>query len=148
MGRESLVAFIPTSSMSGGSCAPMENSPPGIQTIPTGACEGAGAEFGTVGRNMPTGSTLAAFVVDDGRLKLVSTIAMAAIERIPGTSHTGQRKPRDLLALVCWRGLFLIRFRDCRGRLADLKSCAHYQPLLCLFKTKTIIRLPIEIQTA
>src|SRR5271169_4379680 len=36
MGRASSVAFIPTSSMSGGSLAPMENSPPGIHTMPAG----------------------------------------------------------------------------------------------------------------
>ena len=52
MGRESVVACIPTASfMSGGSCAPMENSPPGIQTMPSGASPGGGVLFSTVGRN-------------------------------------------------------------------------------------------------
>lgn len=40
---------MPTSSSLGESAAPIENSPPGIQTIPVGACLGAGAVFGTVG---------------------------------------------------------------------------------------------------
>src|SRR5579862_8038933 len=52
MGRASLVAFIPTSSMSGGSLAPIENSPPGIQTIPSGGDPGAVALLTTVGRNL------------------------------------------------------------------------------------------------
>src|SRR5215471_8739940 len=51
MGRASSVAFMPTSSISGGSPAPMENSPPGIQTIPSGARRGAGSRFSTVGWN-------------------------------------------------------------------------------------------------
>src|SRR6266436_467613 len=50
MGRESAVACIPTSFISGGSCAPMENSPPVIQTIPRGALPGAGTIFGIVAR--------------------------------------------------------------------------------------------------
>jgi len=40
---------IPTESfMCGGSCAPLENSPPGIHTIPSGAGPGAGLRFSTV----------------------------------------------------------------------------------------------------
>src|SRR5215475_2916508 len=39
---------MPTSFMSGGSSAPMENSPPGIHTIPAGALPGAESEFGVV----------------------------------------------------------------------------------------------------
>src|SRR5215469_13918269 len=49
MGRESLAACMPTSPSLGESAAPIENSPPGIQTIPVGACLGAAAVFGTVG---------------------------------------------------------------------------------------------------
>src|SRR5215471_14992779 len=52
MGRESLVACMPTSPSRGESAAPMENSPPGIQTIPAGAGWGAGAELGTVGAKL------------------------------------------------------------------------------------------------
>src|SRR6185437_13869589 len=40
---------MPTSFMSGGSCAPIENSPPGIQTISGGFSPGAGAVLGLVG---------------------------------------------------------------------------------------------------
>ena len=43
---------MPTSFMSGEVCAPIENSPPGIHTIPCGALPGAGAGFGTVGRKV------------------------------------------------------------------------------------------------
>ena len=49
MGRASFVAFMPTSSMSGGSFAPMENSPPGIHTIPAGVFAGGTSLLGTVG---------------------------------------------------------------------------------------------------
>src|SRR3954451_8964261 len=52
MGRASWVAFMPTSSMSGGSLAPIENSPPGIQTMPAGAVAGAEPALATVGRNL------------------------------------------------------------------------------------------------
>jgi hypothetical protein len=44
-----MVAFMPTGSMSGGSWAPIENFPPGIQAMSRGAGPGAGAAFGTVG---------------------------------------------------------------------------------------------------
>src|SRR5215831_3514044 len=52
MGRESRVACIPTSPSLGESAAPMENSPPGIQTMPGGVALGAGVVFGTVGPNV------------------------------------------------------------------------------------------------
>src|SRR5271170_3603048 len=51
MGRESTVACIPTPFIELSSFAPMENSPPGIQTIPVGTLEGAGTLFSTVGSN-------------------------------------------------------------------------------------------------
>src|SRR5215468_2687756 len=44
-----MMAFRPTLSMSGGSDAPMENSPPGIQAMPSGVRPGAVSRFGTVG---------------------------------------------------------------------------------------------------
>ena len=37
--------------VSDGTCAPIENSPPGIDTIPSGAGPGAERLFSTVGRN-------------------------------------------------------------------------------------------------
>src|SRR5450755_3562019 len=40
---------MPTSSMSGGSLAPMENSPPGIHAIPAGVFAGGASLLGTVG---------------------------------------------------------------------------------------------------
>src|SRR2546421_9365754 len=41
MGRASATAWKPTASPAAGSTAPMENSPPGIHTIPPGVSEGA-----------------------------------------------------------------------------------------------------------
>jgi hypothetical protein len=54
--------------MSGGSWAPIENSPPGIQAIPDGASPGDAALFGTVGRKCdpPVASTEAVFDFDSG----------------------------------------------------------------------------------
>src|SRR5271156_5283568 len=49
MGLESLVACIPTMFMLERAFAPIENSPPGIHTIPLGASPGDGPLFGTVG---------------------------------------------------------------------------------------------------
>jgi len=37
---------------SSGAAAPIENSPPGIQTMPSGAWPGAGVLFGIVGANV------------------------------------------------------------------------------------------------
>src|SRR5258707_1373343 len=56
MGRESPVAFMPTIFISGGSLAPMENSPPGIHAMPAGAAPGAAVEFRTVGPKTGRGS--------------------------------------------------------------------------------------------
>ncbi len=41
---------------SGGACAPIENSPPGIHTIPSGAGRGAERRFSTVGNNRADGT--------------------------------------------------------------------------------------------
>src|SRR5262245_23539801 len=80
MGRESLVACMPTSPSMGESAAPIENSPPGIQTIPGGAARGAGAVLGTVGPKPPlvvTGVT-AAPAVDDLSVVVAPEIPPAA----------------------------------------------------------------------
>ena len=53
MGRESVVACMPTWPSIGASCAPMENSPPGIQTMPFGGAAGDGLVLGTVGPKEP-----------------------------------------------------------------------------------------------
>ena len=65
MGLASSVAFMPTSSTSGGSFAPIENSPPGIQTIPTGAGPGAAAGVGTVGAKVLAVLALGAGAAED-----------------------------------------------------------------------------------
>src|SRR5258707_14866399 len=60
MGRESVVACMATSFMSGASCAPMENSPPGIHAIPCGDGAGTGVVLGMVG---PKTETSAASII-------------------------------------------------------------------------------------
>jgi hypothetical protein len=77
MGRESVVARIPTMSMSGGSAAPIENSPPGIHTMPRGAGAGAGRVFGTVGANAAPG--------------LARELELARTEVVSGRRTTAQR---------------------------------------------------------
>src|SRR5215470_10993556 len=71
MGRESLVACMPTSPSPGEKAAPIENSPPGIQTIPGGATRGAGAVLGTVGPKLPVTVTDERAVVAVGDLSVV-----------------------------------------------------------------------------
>src|ERR1700722_13801551 len=52
MGRASAIASLPPSGSRRGSLQPMENSPPGIHTMPTGWFWGGGAAFTTVGRKL------------------------------------------------------------------------------------------------
>jgi hypothetical protein len=54
IGLESIVALMPTSFIPGISAAPIENSPPGIQTMPFGAGFGAAVLFSIVGWNSPS----------------------------------------------------------------------------------------------
>src|SRR5579872_6744563 len=51
MGRASPIGSGPPQIEPRGSSEPIENSPPGIQTIPAGAMPGGLAEFSTVGKN-------------------------------------------------------------------------------------------------
>ena len=51
MGRDRASAAADRSFMPGGRAAPIENSPPGIQTMPAGAAPGADLAFATVGWN-------------------------------------------------------------------------------------------------
>src|SRR5262249_61875364 len=80
MGRESLVAFMPTSPSLGESAAPIENSPPGIQTIPGGAGRDAGAVLGVVGPKPPLVVTgvKAAVSVDDLSVVVAPEVPPAA----------------------------------------------------------------------
>src|SRR5438477_198429 len=58
MGRASSMASSPPHSDSRGSAFPIENSPPGTQTIPSGASPGAGVLLGIVGpKSEASGST-------------------------------------------------------------------------------------------
>src|SRR6516164_8870923 len=72
MGRESRVACMPTSPSLGESAAPMENSPPGIQTILDGVALGAGVVLGTVGPNV---AGLEVFVDDGASVALAGSTA-------------------------------------------------------------------------
>src|SRR5271165_995183 len=76
MGRASFVAFMPTSSMSGGSFAPIENSPPGIHAIPAGAGVGAFAVLATVG---PKPAVVGGAVVDGELPPLAGSAAAAGL---------------------------------------------------------------------
>src|ERR1700679_1610720 len=51
MGRASSMTSCPPSGRAVGSLAPIENSPPGIQFMPSGGLPGAGVLFCIVGRN-------------------------------------------------------------------------------------------------
>src|SRR5580700_3311383 len=54
---------MPTASFAGGSCAPMENSPPGIHAIPGGAEPAGGFLFSTVGAKLFVAGGASAFAV-------------------------------------------------------------------------------------
>ena len=62
---------MPTSPSPGESAAPIENSPPGIQTIPGGAVRGAGAVLGVVGPKPPLVVTGVTAAVAAGDLSVV-----------------------------------------------------------------------------
>src|SRR5687768_14625925 len=69
--------------MSPGSCAPMENSPPGIHTMPAVPDVGGRTVFGTVGRNA-TGMVLAGddAAGDDVAGAGVTGVVVAGLERV------------------------------------------------------------------
>src|ERR1700704_3543342 len=80
MGRESVVACMPTSFMSGASCAPMKNSPPVIHAIPSGVLSGVGAAFGTVGRKFA--------LLGAGSGADAVTVGLAICECVDAALHT------------------------------------------------------------
>src|SRR5204863_7633071 len=63
--------------------APIENSPPGIQTIPSGALPGADASFGTVGANVAVRFTSAAAAA----FAAVVAAANSAVREEPAMQH-------------------------------------------------------------
>src|SRR5215471_7759416 len=85
MGRESLVACMPTSPSLGESAAPIENSPPGTQTIPGGAARGAGAVLGTVGPKLPV------TVTDERAVVAVGDLSVVAAPEVAPDAATGFR---------------------------------------------------------
>src|SRR5215471_14298903 len=102
MGRESRVAFMPASSGPGGSPAPMENSPPGIQTIFGGAGPGGGVLLGTVGlkatRSPGRVFSSAAFALEyrGQRLQYAANVTIATTSRIADFPRKERRT---------WRGV-------------------------------------------
>ena len=105
------MACIPTAScMFPGSCAPIENSPPGIHTMPSGAGPGGGFLFSTVGRNRfdVAASTAGSAGSADGlgRVAVKATIAAAAI--ITTATHVQTlllRRGTDTVLIGCERRL-------------------------------------------
>src|SRR5262249_14611986 len=98
---------MPTSLLSApvGSAAPIENSPPGIHTMPAGAVPGDAAAFGTVDANARTaGNGTDAFDEDtDVNRLVVMTNAMTAavpVTMAPTTSGP-RRRGRCLRGAPC-----------------------------------------------
>src|SRR5215471_14419175 len=85
MGRESLVPCMPTSPSPGESAAPIENSPPGIQTIRGSAARGAGAVLGTVGPKLPV------TVTDETAAVAVGDLSVVAAPEVASAAATGLR---------------------------------------------------------
>src|SRR4051812_11218609 len=76
--------------MSGGSCAPIENSPPGIHTMPSGAGAGGSSRFSTVGRKSADPATsVAAGLARSARA--VSTAAPAMTAAVSDTQMPRRR---------------------------------------------------------
>lgn len=65
---------MPTSFMSGESCAPMENSPPGIQTIPSGALSGGKLSFSMLGAKEAFEAE--ALMLGDGVARCISEVRL------------------------------------------------------------------------
>src|SRR5215467_2233219 len=113
MGRESRVAFMPASSEPGASAAPIENSPPWIQTILGGAGPGGGVLSDTVGANTKyspgsvfSSATLA--LEDRGQTgPRDSRHARLFVCRLPHrVSQQGQNFPLESLILFCIGRIF------------------------------------------
>src|SRR5262245_26728888 len=117
IGRASSVACMPTTFMSGGSVAPIENSPPGIQTIPGGAGAGGGIGFAIVAVKLAAG-----VIVDgtDGAAVLRFLMENAQPATISGTATISRlRHPTDgLTAAGCARDFL----REAIGEATALPS--------------------------
>jgi hypothetical protein len=104
-GRESMVACIPTMSCaSTGSCAPIENSPPGIHTMPAGAGPGGGCSLSTVGRNSADGGTA---TLDGIERSVKARIAAPAMATTASHNRRVERRGSGRALAGFERGLFM-----------------------------------------
>ena len=99
-GRESVVACIPTTSLASiGERAPIENSPPGIHTIPSGAGQALGSLFSTVSTNSSeAGATIIG--VDASGIGGLARMRLNAIPTPPASTMT-MPGSIHLLAVAC-----------------------------------------------
>src|SRR5215831_5906974 len=123
---------MPTGFMSGGSCAPIENSPPGIQTILSGGLEGDEEELGTVARNVP----IEAAFTDVSRAALTCCLAChckspysvtrAATKAIATTARNASDRYRlrwrVRLGCASWRSVFIIAGRPETKTICKLRG--------------------------
>src|SRR5947208_5978927 len=87
MGRESVMASMATSFKSGASCAPIENSPPGIHAMSSGALTGSETVFGMVGRKFASASGFSGTEAATERL-VVAEFVDAAFHTVTAPSNT------------------------------------------------------------
>ena len=100
IGRESVVCFIPTASIAGGVAAPIENSPPGIQTIPFGAAPGGVVTTGWWVRILSAGSRRRRRPPAGRRVDAVVTAGPLKSHARPATptaTHGEPNRPRERL---------------------------------------------------
>src|SRR5688500_6932595 len=122
--------------MSGGSCAPIENSPPGSHTMPSGTGPGAGSVLVTVGLNVVAvvGATVAL-----GESRPTQNATAAAMTMGITHSHRGALPGRDGTnpRLDRWRrfvfmvgaGAYLMSTRTLSIRPVKRLSCWRYAGL-------------------
>src|SRR5262245_10305902 len=109
-------------SLPSGSAAPIENSPPGIQTIPSGADPGAAPVLTTVGRNVDAGGGGVPTGAGDGRTGFDrAAISASATTTATAPTASGIHEPRV-------RRCFDLRFArpmvtSCARRLPTGRSC-------------------------
>src|ERR1700722_10199740 len=119
-------------SMSGGSCAPMENSPPGIHTMPGSALPGESVLLGTVGAKGTPADIIAAGLArcaaieltGDGAGTTTATVrAGGSLQRLMPTTTMMHRVARVQGSTLCgvrlaaFQRLFAFRIKILRQRL-------------------------------
>src|SRR5271169_209397 len=101
---------MPTTSMTGGSWAPMENSPPGIQAIASGAGPPGGFLFSTVGAKPFVTGTNSSAVTLVGSL-FPRAVWLIANFQTPSPPITATRHPMIFSPFVCRQAFEA--FTDC-----------------------------------